>query len=765
MTAAIDGVNNPYALVGTLTGTAPVAGPANPNFTLIPNTVVFGSTPDSARYDYIKSGTITSPTIVGAESQNWVNKNWLFKPAGTLITDGGVGPAAATWASFCSNAGTANSNCAQGTSATFTTNIVTGNDPVMLETTTKSSDAYNALALGTDLLGNGSASGIVGTFGVDRTAPLVRISTVAAPSSEGAGVYLGGGAATVLDSTVYNAIEGVYGATVATAGARVQFLSAAYGTGDSLRIDAQDNRAGLRRAIGATNRFAQNGGTGANTNVNAYNCLFATCGLPATVDGWIPAPALHVLNGAVGTGLQATPGYYTTYIYAVDNAGNISGCPVSGTISGSVCPAASGTNLVASTTTSTSTVSNGSNPAMAGGNLNAASGNANLFGRRTLALDPGQPVVTGVSPFGNLTGNAAANWTLGSQDDLEVIDARLRLQYPNLTTGTNAETVTAAPGLVWSYALSNTFMSAGFSAGPASLAFAPATAASGTNFGFFAPVGIRFDGAVNALPGNGLGIVNPNLTTLTLDQFTVNVQETCTNAAPPGTGLSSGMAVSTQCNAGMFVGDPIPTTGVGSTALAKPTNVGVQVRDVFGSWVFNDNAGSATTGVATEVAPVILSSTVPTPGSFGVTYYNASTTSSCPAGGATQLANTITCVSTGINWRADLFLTSGTTKVYRASETLSNALPLFTRVEMYGLNALGQWVFVSRINVPQGLNAIPVGACPATTANLAVGTVQGCDNGFERYWFFTFSSSGAAFSAYRAIGVNGSGFGLASTTN
>ena len=106
-----------------------------------------------------------------------------------------------------------------------------------------------------------------------------------------------------------------------------------------------------------------------------------------------------------------------------------------------------------------------------------------------------------------------------------MIDARFRILYPNLTIGDVGGTVPVggAGGLVWSYALSNTLHVQWLSAGPSSAAFAPATVATGINFGFFSPLGIRFDGAVN-LPkskqcSNGLGIVNPLLKPVTLDMF------------------------------------------------------------------------------------------------------------------------------------------------------------------------------------------------------------------------------------------------------
>src|ERR1019366_4398728 len=86
ITNSIDGQNNPFALVGTLTGTAPIAGPANPNFTLIPSAVVTASTPDSGRFDYKPpaSANIIAPNVLGTEGFNWVNANFAFTP-GTLF--------------------------------------------------------------------------------------------------------------------------------------------------------------------------------------------------------------------------------------------------------------------------------------------------------------------------------------------------------------------------------------------------------------------------------------------------------------------------------------------------------------------------------------------------------------------------------------------------------------------------------------------------------------------------------------------------------
>jgi hypothetical protein len=282
-------------------------------------------------------------------------------------------------------------------------------------------------------------------------------------------------------------------------------------------------------------------------------------------------------------------------------------------------------------------------------------------------------------------------------------------------------------------------MPAGFNAGPAS--------GNGVNFGYFAPAGLRFDNS----------IVNPQLSPLTIDQFTLNVQETCTTATGIGN-PATGPTTATDCGTvagNLYAGDPIHTTaGPAGIPLAKPTNVAVQVRDVFGSWIFNTVAGAAT-GVSAEFVSPILPATVAAPGSYSVSYYVPSAPGGCPTGGgATAIGNP--CVNTGINFRQDGG--TGTTRNFRAVEGLSTTLPTFTRVDLFGLNAAGEWVFIQRCTVPAAI-------LPNTGAQACgAGTVTGTDNGLERYWVYSFTSiPTAGFTKFRAIGVNSSGFGLAST--
>jgi len=694
-----------------------------PTGPLIPNTVVFGATPDSFRLDWKGPSSVSQPVILGAEGQNWINANWTFDPCtGCDVSDAGVGPAQGTWTNYVS-----------GGPAPGISNVLTTSGASLAETNTNNAtDGYSDYATATDLLGNTSNSGTVVYFGVDKTAPRLRYSTIAAPSSFAASYQGGGTTATSLDSTIYNAFSGPYGVNVVTAGQQTLFLAAAKGTNDSLRTDALDGRSGLSRFVSRVDRFAQNGVTGGVTTVYSDNTIVPGIGL---IDGWLAGPSLNLLNGRTGnpgTTPTAIPGYYTTTQYVIDNAGNVSGCPAVGTvaspiiISGSICAGATAGSIAPNTTAFT-------NPAMVGGQPGT---NANLFARRTLAIDPGQPIVTGVSPNAAYHGNQAATFTLGAQNDLEVIDARLRIQYPNLSTG--AAAFAASPGLIWSYALSNTFMASGFSAGPAS--------GSGVNFGYFAPIGIRFDGAVNAFPGNGLGIVDPRLTPLTLDMFTLDVQETCLGAGLP----TANCAVN---------GDPIPSADVNYTSKAAvtPTNVAVQVRDVFGSWIFNTVA-SATTGVSAEFISPLLPNSIDAPNGYSVAYYNAGALTSCPQGGAVQGVNTVSCVTTGVNFRAEPSLSSASVKVFRSTESLSITLPIFTRVDLFGLNAAGEWVFIQRCAVPPTI--IP----NSGSQSCGSASVTGTDNGNERYWLYTFTSvASAGFTQFRALGVNGSGFGLFST--
>ena len=684
ITAAIDGVNNPYPLVGA----SPAAGIAPT--TLIPNATVFGATPDSLRLDYV-GPAVTGPTVIGSEVFFWVNAAWAFNPGGTVVADAGVGATGTngTWANFVSlnggGGGFPTGPAATGAALAETNQNCTG----------AGCDGYVARASAVDRLGNGANSATSAAFGDDQTSPLMRYSTAAGGSvAPLPSIYLGNGASS-------GALANMDSTLVSPAGAAIQALPAP-AAGDSIRTESIDNRSGLSRMVVTSRRFAQGGATGLTT---ALGCATTVGAFGASFfDGWRPGPQVHYSCGS------ALPGYYTTAFQAVDRAGNVSGV-----------------------FTSAPSVAGGSNPAVPGAQ------NANLYFRRIVVLDPGQPAITGVSPNNAYTGNSSQTWSLGSQDDLEVIDAKLRINYPNITIGDAAGTIQPLPGLVWSYALSNAFMAAGNAAGTAS--------GTGANFGFFPPIATRWDAS----------IVNPQITSLTQDLFTINVQETCTAAGALPAGASTGPTAG--CTGGpAAVGDPIPT---GSIPLAIPTALGVQVRDVFGSWIFNTIPG-AITGVAPEFVTPILPATVAAPGSYAVAY--SVLAPGCPRGGGAPGG---TCVTGGVNWRSDPG-GSAAVKPFRAVEPLSVTLPIWTRVELYALKVVvgdTNWVFIQRCTVPGVVPPFGVTACTG-----GGGTITGSDNGLERYWVFTFTGVPAlpvaAFGAaptFRALGVNAAGFGLFSS--
>ena len=182
----------------------------------------------------------------------------------------------------------------------------------------------------------------------------------------------------------------------------------------------------------------------------------------------------------------------------------------------------------------------------------------------------------------------------------------------------------------------------------------------------------------------------------------------------------------------------------------------MQVRDVFGSWSFNTAAGAAT-GVSDEFAAPILSATVAAPGGYAVGY--SVLAPGCPTGGGAPGGQ---CVTSGINFRADGG--TGSTRNFRAVQPLSVTLPIFNRVELYGLNSVNEWVFIQRCEVPTAPGSINTSGSQACVNG--AGTFTGSDNGLERYWVFSFTNIAtlpAGYTQFRALGVNASGFGLFST--
>jgi uncharacterized protein YjdB len=193
---ALDAQNNTY--------------PATP---LIPNTVVYGATPDSFRLDW-KAPSVGTPSIARTVPAvtGWVNASFSF--VGFSGTDAGVGPApltAAAWWSSVNCPGVVATNVAMLTQTgadinggvACPTNFI-GGTPGLGGTA-----PWTVTATETDLLGNQATSGTSSTFGTDYTAPVIRWGLVdPAPLVKAYGAELA--TASTVDSAFGASTSGAY---------------------------------------------------------------------------------------------------------------------------------------------------------------------------------------------------------------------------------------------------------------------------------------------------------------------------------------------------------------------------------------------------------------------------------------------------------------------------------------------------------------------------------------------------------------------------
>lgn len=160
VTNAIDNASNTYAL--------PFAG-------LIPNTVVFASTPDSIRLDYV-APSVTTPTIARTAPAvtGWVNASFSFAPAAS--TDGGVGVRATADRAYtytgCGATAVAMPTATGADIPECSTNFIGGTPGLGSPGTAP----YRVTMTESDRLGNVGTSTATQTFGVDKTNPAIRFN-------------------------------------------------------------------------------------------------------------------------------------------------------------------------------------------------------------------------------------------------------------------------------------------------------------------------------------------------------------------------------------------------------------------------------------------------------------------------------------------------------------------------------------------------------------------------------------------------------------
>ena len=193
VTAATDNNTNVFPGVNTAEG-----------LKLISNTVTFGSTPDSLRFDW-KGPTVPAPSIARSlvtehAQTGWVNAAFSF--LNWASTDGGVGINTGTLAARfaaaqakmtysaapaapsvgCVAAVTNNGNAANpmatGTGADIPECPILVNSLGGATATAAGTAPFSVKAIETDRLANSTTSAASATFGVDKTVPLIRWGTV-----------------------------------------------------------------------------------------------------------------------------------------------------------------------------------------------------------------------------------------------------------------------------------------------------------------------------------------------------------------------------------------------------------------------------------------------------------------------------------------------------------------------------------------------------------------------------------------------------------
>lgn len=310
VTAAIDNGANVYG---------PFAG-------LIPNTVVFNSTPDSIRLDYAAPSvntpniTRTAPAVTG-----WVNAAFNF--VNFSSSDNGVGiratrDRAVTYSVVnCPAAGAQNVAMGTGTGADIpecASNLIGGTPGVANGTA-----PYTATGTESDRLANVGTSSPTATFGVDKTNPLIRHGLAGVSTG---GAYL---AAQANADSTFRASKPVPASNVPSGSAagnywRAEFIderSGFYNNGipDGSSVSAQ------RHSLSTAGHFN-----------NAGLCVVGSGPIGAT---FITAPACSLVSIAAGNGgflrndgwmggqqvdIPVQEGYYVYRSNVIDQAGNTS---------------------------------------------------------------------------------------------------------------------------------------------------------------------------------------------------------------------------------------------------------------------------------------------------------------------------------------------------------------------------------------------------------------------------------------------------------
>ena len=292
ITAAVDQNNVAYASTAT-------AADLKTTTAVTPAVVI----PASIRVDYAApTGAYTTTGTLLAS--NWINASFAFgsTTSQAALTDGtGAGLGTIVYGYRSTAAATADT----GTYATVTT----GAD-IPESTTDLSNNAYKLRMVMADKLGNTATSSSPANFGVDKTAPVIRLT-----------------ASTDTNGTIYAAVPAA--ATAADTAYAAEALdersgfdaTAASFTAAKTARATNAGRCWISGAWGAT--ATTTGAVVGASPVTAPTCSFQSTG--ATLDAALAADGYRPINipfRAVSTGELANDGYYAVAARVTDKAGN-----------------------------------------------------------------------------------------------------------------------------------------------------------------------------------------------------------------------------------------------------------------------------------------------------------------------------------------------------------------------------------------------------------------------------------------------------------
>jgi hypothetical protein len=298
----------------TVTGGTP---PAPDYFFFAPSGVENVGSPytvdGSTRYNLVGTGTLNNGNSVNIDNkaptvsintvafnanydQQWINASYAF--SGPVVSsDAGTGVASEGAYLYTGTTGAP-------PVIVCTTALSTGND-LAESLTSDAGDSYQICADATDNLGNTSSKvGPSNKFGVDKTAPTVRLAGSAAGASPSIAPALVPSVSATANTTVYPD-------------------PASY-AGMFWGLEGFDNRSGFNQAVvsgfdAAVQSLQAHRGTGCGTP--NPTCVTVYAGLSDQLtqvlsDTWIRSAALSLIDMGGGTG------YYEYYGYVIDRAGN-----------------------------------------------------------------------------------------------------------------------------------------------------------------------------------------------------------------------------------------------------------------------------------------------------------------------------------------------------------------------------------------------------------------------------------------------------------